>query len=184
MRHLSWSIIPLAFLSLLLGVASSPAEPTHGIAMHGKLKYSTGFDHFDYVDPAAPKGGRLRLATGEVFDSLNPLIVKGAAAPGMRGYVYESLLERAADEPFSLYGLLAQSVETPEDRSWVEFRLNPKARFSDGSPVTAADVIFSMELLREPGRPNHRSYYNKITKAEAKDVATVRVTFEDRKSDG
>lgn len=178
MRLVSWSIVPAAILFLLGSVDASHAGPAHGIAMHGELKYPAGFAHFDYVEPDAPKGGQLRLGTGEAFDNLNPLIVKGAAAPGMRGYVYESLLERSADEPFSLYGLLAQSVETPEDRSWVEFRLNPKARFSDGSPVTAEDVIFSMELLRDHGRPNHKTYYGKIAKAEAKDAATVRFTFD------
>lgn len=169
----------IAFLVAFLSwVAPAAAEPSHGIAMHGSLKYPAGFAQFDYVNPDAPKGGVLKLGTGEAFDSLNPLIINGAPAPGLRGYVYESLLERSADEPFSLYGLIAETVETPEDRSWVEFRINPKARFSDGKPVTAADVIFSMELLREKGRPNHRNYYKKIVKAETKDERTVRFTFD------
>lgn len=178
MRWLSWSIVPATLLHLLAPVNLAIADSAHGIAMHGGLKYPAGFAHFDYVDPNASKGGRLRLGTGEAFDNLNPLIVKGAAAPGMRGYVYESLLERSADEPFSLYGLLAETVETPDDRGWVEFKLNPKAQFSDGSPVTAEDVIFSMELLRDHGRPNHRTFYKKVSKAEAKDTRTVRFTFD------
>ncbi len=169
----------MAFLLVFLPwMAPAGAEPSHGITMHGSLKYGAGFPQFDYVNPDAPKGGVLKLGTGEAFDSLNPLIINGAPAPGLRGYVYELLLERAADEPFSLYGLIAETVETPDDRSWVEFRINPKARFSDGKPITAADVIFSMELLREKGRPNHRTYYKKVVKAEAKDEHTVRFTFD------
>jgi peptide/nickel transport system substrate-binding protein len=180
-REIGMRRIGLAILAMLaMPVLALPAmaEPAHGIAMHGRLKYPAGFVQFDYVNPDAPKGGRLGLVTGEAFDSLNPLIIKGVAAPGIRGYVYESLLERSADEPFSLYGLIAETVETPDDRSWVEFQINPKARFSDGKPVTAADVIFSMELLREHGRPNHRSFYQKVTKAETKDDRTVRFTFD------
>ena len=176
MRRIGPAII--FFAALLAWTAPVRAEPSHGIAMHGSLKYPAGFARFDYVNPDAPKGGILKLGTGEAFDSLNPLIINGAPAPGLRGYVYELLLERAADEPFSLYGLIAETVETPDDRSWVEFRINPKARFSDGKPVTAADVIFSMELLREKGRPNHRTYYKKVVKAEAKDERTVRFTFD------
>lgn len=171
--------LAMATLWVALVLASpADAEPAHGIAMHGSLKYPAGFAHFDYVNPDAAKGGTLLLGTGEAFDSLNPLIVNGSPAPGVRGYVYESLLERAADEPFTLYGLIAETVETPDDRGWVEFRINPKARFSDGMPVTATDVIFSMELLREHGRPNHRAYYKKVVKTEAKDERTVRFTFD------
>ena len=98
---------------------------------------------FPYANPDAPKGGRLVLAKRGSFDSLNPLIVKGESAEGIREYVYESLLARAYDEPFSLYGLIAESVETPDDRSFVEFTLNPEAKFSDGKPITVDDVIFS-----------------------------------------
>jgi peptide/nickel transport system substrate-binding protein len=156
----------LAILGVLaIGQAQRvEAAPSHGIAMHGAPKYPAGFTHFDYVNGSAPRGGRAIFAVQGSFDSLNPLIIKGNAAPGGREYVYESLLARSYDEPFSLYGLLAESVETPEDRSWVTFTLNPKARFSDGHPVTVEDVIFSLELLREKGRPNHRSYYAKVEK--------------------
>jgi peptide/nickel transport system substrate-binding protein len=156
----------LATLSVLAIGQAEPADaaPSHGIAMHGEPKYPANFAHFDYVNPSAPRGGRAMFGVQGSFDSLNPLIIKGNAAPGGREYVYESLLARAFDEPFSLYGLLAESVETPDDRSWVTFTLNPKARFSDGHPVTVEDVIFSLELLREKGRPNHRSYYAKVEK--------------------
>ena len=101
------------------------------------------------------------------FDSLNPFVVKGLALSQIRGYVVESLLARGYDEPFTLYGLLARTVETDADRSYVTFALDPAAKFSDGKPVTAADVIFSWQLLRDKGRPNYRTYYVKVAKAEA-----------------
>ena len=106
------------------------------------------------------------------FDSLNPFIVKGLPAANIRSYVIESLLARGYDEPFTLYGLLAESVETDAARSYVTFTLNPAARFADGRPVTPADVIFSWELLRDHGRPNYRTYYVKVVKAEALDART------------
>lgn len=115
------------------------------------------------------------------FDSLNPLIVRGIAVQQMRGYVMESLLARGQDEPFTLYGLLAESVETDDDRSYVTFRINPKARFSDGKPVTAEDVLFSWQLLKERGRPHFRQYFGKVTKAELLDPLTIR--FDIREAD-
>jgi peptide/nickel transport system substrate-binding protein len=146
--------------------------------MHGEPAKDSGFAHFPYANPQAPKGGRLILAKRGSFDSLNPLIVKGVSAEGIREYVYESLLARAYDEPFSLYGLIAESVETPDDRSFVEFALNPAAKFSDGKPITTDDVIFSFELLRDHGRPNHRSYYKKVSKAEKTGDRKVKFTFD------
>ncbi|MGV1014932.1 MAG: extracellular solute-binding protein, partial [Methyloceanibacter sp.] len=112
------------------------------------------------------------------FDSLNPLIVKGAPANGVREYLYESLLARAYDEPFTLYGLIAESVDTPPDRSFVEFTLHPEAKFSDGTPITVEDVIFSHAVLRDHGRPNHRSYYKKVAKVEQTGERKVRFTFD------
>ena len=167
--------LPAAF-ALLHGAAAASA-PTHGIAMHGEVKYPANFRQFDYVNPDAPKGGRIVFGVQGSFDSLNPLIVKGNAAPGIRDYVYESLLARSNDEPFSLYGLLAESVEVPEDRSWVTFTLRPEARFSDGKPVTVDDVVFSLNLLREKGRPNHRSYYAKVEKVERVGERGVKLFF-------
>ena len=113
------------------------------------------------------KGGRLVHGVLGTFDSLNPFIVKGLALAQIRGYVVESLLARGYDEPFTLYGLLARTVETDAARTYVTFRLDPAARFSDGKPVTAEDVIFSWQLLRDKGRPNFRTYYVKVAKAEA-----------------
>jgi len=169
----------LVLISAGLGAWSAAAEPNHGIAMHGQPKYPAGFSHFDYVNPDAPEGGRLALGVQGSFDSLNQLIIKGNAAPGLREYVHESLLARSKDEAFSLYGLLAESVETPEDRAWVQFVLRPEARFSDGEPVTVDDVIFSLKLLREKGRPFHRSYYSKVEKIERVGERGVKLVFLD-----
>jgi peptide/nickel transport system substrate-binding protein len=130
-----------------------------------------------YANPDAPKGGRLVQGILGTFDSLNPLIVRGSAVQQIRGFVVESLMTRGNDEAFTLYGLLAKSVETNEARSYVTFRLDPKASFSDGQKVTADDVLFSWALLRDKGRPNHRQYYSKVAKAEALDPLTVRFDF-------
>ncbi|MCE7997869.1 MAG: ABC transporter substrate-binding protein [Rhodobiaceae bacterium] len=169
-----------AFLSAaLLGLASTTvlAEPQHGIAMHGTPLHSSDFEHFSYANPDAPKGGDLKLAAIGSFDSLNPLIIKGISGGGVRDYVFESLMARAYDEPFSLYGLLAETIETPDDRSWVEFRVRDEARFSDGTPVTVDDVVFSLETLRDKGRPNHKYYYSKVAEIVRPDAQTVRFVF-------
>jgi peptide/nickel transport system substrate-binding protein len=152
-----------AIVLLCLGTAHG-AEPA--IAMHGAPAFPAGFDHFAYVNPQAPKGGRLVEGVLGTFDSLNPFIVKGVALQHIRGYVIESLMTRGYDEPFTLYGLLAKTVETDAARSVVTFMLDPAARFSDGTAVTPEDVIFSWDLLREKGRPNYRTYYAKVAKAE------------------
>lgn len=154
------------------------AQPAHGIAMHGEPHHEAGFPHFDYVNPDAPKGGTATFAELGSFDSLNPLIVMGEPVEGMREFVYESLMARGHGEPFSLYGLLAETVETPDDRSWAAFTLRPEARFSDGEPVTVDDVISSHALLRDKGRPNHRTYYAKVAKVEKTGPRTVRFTFD------
>ena len=151
--------------------------PVHGIAMHGRPALPASFDHMPYANPDAPKGGRIVFGLLGTFDSLNPFIVKGIAVQQVRGYVTESLMTRGNDEPFTLYGLLAQSVETDAERTYVIFRLNPKAAFSDGRPVLADDVLFSWQLMRDKGRPNHRLYYAKVEKAQALDDRTVRFDF-------
>jgi len=168
----------LAFLTLLLLATATAAEPRHGIAMHGEPGYSEGFRHFRYVNPDAPKGGELKLAVVGSFDSTNPLTLLGQPAEGVREYVFESLMARAMDEPFSLYGLIAETIETADDRSWVEFRLRPQARFSDGHPLTADDVVFSLETLRDHGRPNHQYYYSKVVRVERPGPRTVRFVLD------
>jgi peptide/nickel transport system substrate-binding protein len=157
---------------------SALAEPQAGIAMHGLPKYARGFTHFGYVNPDAPKGGALKLAVLGSFDSLNPFIIKGQPASGMREYVYETLMARSFDEPFSLYGLIAESIDTPEDRSSVTFQIRPEARFSDGTAITPDDVIFSWRLLKAKGRPNHRTYYAKVTAAEKIGERGVKFSFQ------
>ena len=167
----------LLLAALSVGAAPRAGADGHGIAMHGAPKYPAGFAHFDYADPDAPKGGELRRAVVGSFDSLNPFIVKGTPARG-RHLVHETLLKRSWDEPFSLYGLIAESVEAPEDRSAATFVLRPEARFHDGSPVTADDVVFSWETLKDRGRPNHRLYYRQVRRVERPGPRTLRFVFE------
>lgn len=147
---------------------------SHAIAMHGEPAWAPNFDHPTYANPMAPKGGQLTQGVLGTFDCLNPFIVKGLPAANIRGYVVESLLARGYDEPFTLYGLLADRVTTDGPRTFVTFGINPAARFADGKPVTPDDVIYSWELLRDKGRPNFRTYYAKAVKAEALDTRTVR----------
>ena len=138
----------------------------HAIAMHGEPAWRADFDHPGYADPAAPKGGQLVQGVLGTFDCLNPFIVKGLPAANIRSYVVESLMARGYGEPFTLYGLLADSVETDAKRSVVTFSVNPAAHWADGKPVTPEDVIFSWQLLRDKGRPNFRIYYAKVAKAD------------------
>jgi peptide/nickel transport system substrate-binding protein len=167
-----------AAAGLLAAPPSGAAEPMQAIAMHGAPKEPAGFAHFPYANPDAPKGGRLVLGVSGSFDSVNPMIVKGQSAAGVREFVVESLMARSQDEPFTLYGLLAETVDVPPDRSSVTFRLNDKALFSDGKPVTADDVIFSLEILRDKGRPNLRTYYKKVARIERLSDREVRFVFD------
>src|SRR5690242_7486364 len=174
----------LVACAALVGGSAGAAE-SHAIAMHGAPALSAGFDHFGYANPNAPKGGRLVEGVLGSFDSLNPFIVKGLPPQGLRaplvsgnsatsGYVAESLMVRAYDEPFTLYGVVAKSAETDAARTYVTFTLDPNARFSDGTPVTPDDVLFSWALLRDRGRLNYRTYYSKVTKAAAIGERSVR----------
>ncbi len=158
------------------------AAAQHGIAMHGEPALPPDFDHLPYANPDAPKGGKMTYANIGTFDSLNPLIVSGTAPRGLwdaswGDNIWEPLLTRNRDEAFTLYGLLAELVDVPDDRSWIEFTLRPEAKFSDGEPVTADDVIFSVKLLGTKGRPNYRAWYNKIAKIEKTGERSVRFTF-------
>jgi peptide/nickel transport system substrate-binding protein len=170
--------------------ATRAAEARHALAMHGEPALPEGFSQLPYVNPSAPKGGRLVEGVLGTFDSLNPYIVRGLFAQGMRaplvsgssvigGYVVESLMARSSDEPFTLYGLIARAAETDAQRSYVTFHLDPAAKFSDGQPVTVEDVLFSWQLLRDKGRPNHRIYYAKVAKAAAIGERAVRFDFAD-----
>ena len=167
---------PAFLCALLLLAVPASAAPVHGLAMHGALKYPADFTHFDYVNPSAPVGGELRLEETGSFDNLNPFIVKGLAA-GPVGMAFESLLVPSADEPFSEYGLIAESIEVPDDRSWVVFNLRSQARFHDGSPITADDVLFSFDILRAKGLPHYRAYYANVKTAEKLADRKVRFVF-------
>jgi peptide/nickel transport system substrate-binding protein len=163
-----------AALAIAGFAAPAAAEAAYAIAMHGTPTMPEGFAAMPYVNSDAPKGGRLVQGVLGTFDSLNPLIVKGLPVQAIRGYVFESLMARGYDEPFTLYGLLARTVETDDARDYVTFHLDPAARFSDGVPVTAEDVVFSWQLLRDHGRPNYHAYYSKVVKAEVLDRRSVR----------
>lgn len=158
-------------------------QPRHGVAMHGDPKYPADFQHFDYANPAAPKGGTLRLGVvGDNFDSFNPFVLKGVSAAGLSaygGYLYDTLTRQSGDEAFSEYGLIAEFIEMPEDRSWVSFHLNKKARFHDGHPITAEDVVFTFKLLteHEQAQPFFRAYWGDVKEVRAINDHLVRFDF-------
>lgn len=161
--------------ALALGATVAPAaRAAYAVAMHGSPTMPERFAAMPYANPDAPQGGRLVEGELGTFDSLNPLIVMGVPVQAIRGYVVESLMARGYDEPFTLYGLLASSMVTDAARDYVTFGLNPAARFSDGTPVTPQDVVFSFALLRDHGRPNYRAYYSKVRGAAVLDAHTVR----------
>ncbi len=164
-------------VSITLIANTATAEPSHGIAMYGQPALPPDFVSLPYANPDAPKGGS--IVQGEVgsFDSLNPHILKGRVPWQLRFLAYESLMGRNWDEPFTLYGLLAESVEVPDDRSWVEFTLRPEAHFSDGSPVTVEDVLWSYETLGTVGHPRYHGSWAKVANAEAVGDRSVRFTF-------
>jgi peptide/nickel transport system substrate-binding protein len=166
-------LLCVAVISAATAFHSALAAPKHGIAMHGEPVLAADFQHLPYANPNAPKGGVLKLATTGSFDSTNPFIVKGQAVTGVRTYVFESLLGRNWDEAFSLYGLLAESIEVSDDFTTFSFRLRPEAKFSDGTPVTAQDVAFSLKLLRAHGRPNFEESYSKVSTVKTPDPHTI-----------
>lgn len=176
-----FSVVALALLPWQSSSADTAA--THGIAMHGDTRYAEGFPHFDYVNPEAPKGGTLRMAVvANGFDTFNPFVIRGVAAAGINTYVYDTLLEASADEPFSAYGLIAESIETPEDRSHVTFNLRKEARFQDGEPITAEDVKFSFDVLTTEGHPFYRNYYADVTEVTIEDEHRIRFDFAETKN--
>jgi microcin C transport system substrate-binding protein len=148
----------------------------HALAMHGAPKYGPDFTHFDYVNPHAPKGGTVKQTVIGTFDSLNPFIIRGVAASQI-GLIYDTLMVGSADEAFTMYGLVAETIEVPEDRSWVAFTLRPEARFHDGSPITAEDVIFSFNILTDKGAPFFRAYYGNVAKVEKVGPGKIKFTF-------
>jgi len=183
-RSVQYFLLLLCALVLPGKAERAAAQANHGIAMIGAPTLPPDFEHLSYVNPQAPKGGKMTYGVVGTFDSMNPFIVQGGttSARGLRdpvfgNLVFESLLSRNDDEAFTLYGLIAESVETPTDRSWVEFTLNPAAKFSDGEPVTVDDVIFSFEILRDKGRPNYKAYYSKVENIERVGERGIRFDF-------
>ncbi|WP_424959191.1 extracellular solute-binding protein [Hyphomicrobium sp. 1Nfss2.1] len=160
-------------------ISKATAEPRHGLSAFGDLKYPADFKHFEYVNPDAPKGGRLAMigtAGRTTFDSFNNFILKGDSAQGLE-YLFDSLMARAVDEPDAVYGLIAESADLAPDKMSVVFQLRPEAKFADGTPVTAEDAVFSFETLKSKGHPNYRLTLRDVDKAEAVDPHTVRYTF-------
>ncbi len=168
-----------AVVAFALSAVTTAAAPRHGLSAFGDLKYGPGFTHFDYVNPDAPKGGRMSMigpAGITTFDSFNGFILKGDAAQGL-DLLFDSLMVRAFDEPGSMYGLVARDAELADDGRAVTFRMRPEARFADGTPVTSADAVFSLDVLKEKGHPSIRLQLRDVAKAEAIDPQTVRYTF-------
>ena len=174
----AFTLIQALLALLLVGFApAARAQPRHAIAMYGEPALPEGFAALPYVNPDAPQGGRITFAEIGGFDSLNPYILRGSAPWGLGPLTVETLLGRSQDEPFTLYGLLAESVETDADRSFVAFTLREGARFSDGTPVTIEDVIWSFTTLGLEGHPRYRNAWAKVATVEQTGPRTIRLTF-------
>lgn len=162
-------------------VTAVESAPKHAVSLHGTPKYAPDFKHLDYANPNAPKGGTLKMGTIGTFDSLNPLIVKGTPAAGMNyirsGFVYQSLMQNTWDEPFTLYGILAESIEISPDRDQVTFDLRPEAKWSDGKPVTADDVVWTFNTILEKGQPFFKAYYGDVKSVKALNERRVQFDF-------
>ncbi|MFZ3583074.1 extracellular solute-binding protein [Loktanella sp. DJP18] len=168
----------IGLAALMIGAAGTAlADPQHGIAMYGEPALPADFTSMPYANPDAPTGGRIVTAEVGSFDSLNPYVLKGSVPWQLRFLIGESLMVRSLDEPFTEYGQLAETIETGPNREWVEFKLRPEAAFSDGSPVTTEDVIWSFETLGTQGNGRYRGFWEKVEKIEETAPGTVRLTF-------
>ena len=174
MKFICHKFIILLFVFLFS--QSGLANKMHGIAMHGLPMHGSDEKHLPYVNPDAPKGGILRLGVYGSFDNLNRIAFKGSRAAGL-GYINDTLMRRVWDEAFSLYGLIAEYAEMPEDRSSITFYINPKAKFHDGSPITREDVLFSLETFQNKGTPNQKKTYGKVIKTELVDQNGIKMIF-------
>jgi len=177
MKRLAGILCAAAISAPVIHAESGDAR--HAVALYDEPKYPAGFEHLDYANPDAPKGGDVRLSQIGTFDSLNPFIVKGSTAAGIMG-LFDTLTYHSDDEAFTEYGLIAESIEIPPDRAWVAFTLRPEARFHDGSPITVGDVIWTFETLKERGHPFYRSYYANVVRAEQAGERRVKFSFDTR----
>lgn len=178
MKFLLLSAATLFFIAPTLAQAG---EAHHAIALHGDVKYPANYQHFEYVNQQAPKGGTLNLSSLGTFDSLNPFIVKGVPAAGFaalgQSLIYDSLMEQSYDEPFSMYGLIAESAERADDNSWIAFNLNPAAKWQDGKPITADDVVWSFNALVNDGTPFYKAYYGDVKEIITESPTRVKFVF-------
>jgi peptide/nickel transport system substrate-binding protein len=177
----------LLIATFVFGSMTANAEPLHGISMHGKPALPADYTHFPYANPDAPKGGKIAYGVVGTFDSLNPFILKsmrtrarGIIDPEYGNLYYDTLMQRSRDEAFTMYGLLAETVEWDEERTYLQFNLNPNARWHDGKPVTADDVIFTFEVLRDHGRPPYNRRLNRVEKMEKVSDLSVKFTFNEK----
>tara|TARA_Y100001970_G_scaffold233365_1_gene290880 strand:- start:4429 stop:6234 length:1806 start_codon:yes stop_codon:yes gene_type:complete len=169
-------IVSIVIFSIILTISNAFAKKMHGIAMHGQPKYDQGFTHLEYVNPDAPKGGTIKFGSYGSFDNLNRVAFKGSKAAGL-GYINDTLMRRVWDEAFSLYGLIAEFADMPEDRSSITFYLNPNAKFHDGSPITPEDILFSLEIFQTKGTPNQKKTYGKVTSTELIGDLGIKMNF-------
>ena len=166
----------LIFFGLSFCAHAAEVSSSHGVSMHGDLKYPESFKHFKYVNPNAPKGGTVRLGAQGTFDTFNSFIIKGNPAAGL-GFMYDTLMASSSDEAFSQYGLLAEKMHMPEDRSWVAFTLRKEARWHDGKPVSVEDVIWTFNTLVKKGTPFYRFYYGNVSEVIKTSERRVRFNF-------
>ncbi len=169
---------------LLIALAAAPAqaeEAMQGLSLYGAPAYATGFTHFPYTNPDAPKGGAIKMGAIGTYDTVNPFTLKGVAAADA-GLVFDTLMDASLDEPFSQYGRVAETVTVAKDKSWVSYKIRLEARFHDGSKITPDDIIFSFETLRDKGHPTYRTYYKDVTKAEKTGPDTVKFSFKTKEN--
>ena len=182
MNRLILSLLAIAALTagtlaLTAPAAAQDAEPRHGLSVFGDLKYPDGFSHFAYVNPDAPKGGRIKVPGLDTFETVHPFILKGRKEVLAEGLLFDTLMARSFDEPDSYYGLVAQTVEQPADRTWVAFNIDPRAKFHDGTPITADDIVFTFNALTKDGHPRYRINFRDVERAEATSPGRVKFTF-------
>lgn len=174
-------ILLTLFLILSLTSMEGFSQESHGVSLNGQPKYKKGFRHFDYVNPNAPKGGVLKRSSEGSYDSLNPFVLKGTSAAGI-GIIYDSLCVQAEDEPFSMYGLVAQGIFISPSNDYVDFRINKKARFNDGVKIKPEDVVFSFNILMDKGIPQYKKYYEDIKNVKKTSEDIVRFEFKTDKN--